>query len=119
MALLLQVHRLGTSSLALCLPNLPQIPVIGLECDWERIAWNRLLYDAPADSACTNHAMMVPSGQLAQGLGLISKLLAVPVPPEGILSPASQEDPAPSGPLQSFQSTSLDPISLLVAQRLH
>ena len=80
MALVPHVDRLGTSNLTLCLPNLPETPVIGLECDWERIAWNRLLYDAPADSVYTNHALMVAYGQLAQELGLISKLLAVPVP---------------------------------------
>jgi len=80
MALLPQVDRLGSSSLTLCLPDLPKTPVIGLECDWERIAWNRLLYDAPGDSVYTNHALMVPYGQLAQDVGLISRLLAVPVP---------------------------------------
>jgi len=51
-----------------------------VKCDWERIAWNRLLGDAPADSVYTNHALMVPYGRLAHDLGLISKLLEVPVP---------------------------------------
>lgn len=80
MALVPRVDQLATPNLTLRLPILPERPVIELECDWEHIAWNKLLYEAPADSVYTNHALMVPYGQLAQEMGLVSKLLEVPVP---------------------------------------
>jgi hypothetical protein len=80
MAIVPPVDPFVAPDLAVRLPTLSGERASEVECDWERIAWNNLLYDAPKDSVYTNHALMVPYGQLAQELGLVSELLEVPVP---------------------------------------